>query len=355
MLLTFLLSWFLGLEPLHEAGFRGEGMTIAVIDVGFYGIDKDTVNFPPDHIIGCKDFLRNDSSLYTNPKETHGTSVLSTMLTEKDDAGNPLGTAPDAHYLLIRTEDIDFEYAGEMDNLIRAIHYADSMGVDIITISLGYFEFDNPEENFTYEQMNGQSPLSQAATAAARNGKLVVVAAGNEGNKSWHYLSTPSDADSVICVGAASEDSVAAVFSSYGPTADGRQKPEVSAWGVRSIIYSPDNQSFVLANGTSFATPRIAGMAACIWQAMPHLSAMDLREHIIASASLYPHWDPQMGYGIPNASAIWQSTALPDWQPTDDDAPVLYFNLQGMPLDGAPEHGFYIEKRGDAVRKIVRP
>ena len=354
MLLLFLTSWFLGLEPLHEAGFRGEGITIAVIDGGFYGVDQDSAAYPSEQIIGWKDFLEQDSTFFTDINESHGSMVLSTMLTEKNDDGQALGTAPGANYFLIRTEDIYAEYPGEMNNLARGIQYADSIGADIITISLGYRQFDNPDDDLKYEDINGKSAVSLAATEAARHGRIVVVAAGNDGNDPWHYIAVPSDADSILCVGAVDEDSIVAPFSSFGPTADGRELPQVSAWGVNSMVYSPAADSCVRKNGTSFAAPRIAGMAACLRQAMPQLSAMDLRRMIIESASNYPNWDPQMGYGIPNAAAIWQAyTALPSLDAHSEEP--LYFNLQGIQLDSAPEHGFYIEKRGNTVRKLVRP
>ena len=354
MLLLFLTSWFLGLEPLHEAGFRGEGITIAVIDGGFYGVDQDSAAYPSEQIIGWKDFLEQDSTFFTDINESHGSMVLSTMLTEKNDDGQALGTAPGANYFLIRTEDIYAEYPGEMNNLAKGIRYADSIGADIITISLGYRQFDNPDDDLKYEDINGKSAVSLAATEAARHGRIVVVAAGNDGNDPWHYIAVPSDADSILCVGAVDEDSIVAPFSSFGPTADGRELPQVSAWGFQSMVYSPAADSCIRKNGTSFAAPRIAGMAACLRQAMPQLSAMDLRRMIIESASNYPNWDPQMGYGIPNAAAIWQAyTALPSLDAHSEEP--LYFNLQGIQLDSAPEHGFYIEKRGNTVRKLVRP
>ena len=241
-----------------------------------------------------------------------------------------------------------------MDLLARGIRYADSIGADIITISLGYRQFDNPDDDLKYEDINGKSAVSLAATEAARHGRIVVVAAGNDGNDPWHYIAVPSDADSILCVGAVDEDSIVAPFSSFGPTADGRELPQVSAWGFQSMVYSPSADSCIYKNGTSFAAPRIAGMAACLRQAMPQLSAMDLRRMIIESASNYPNWDPQMGYGIPNAAAIWQAyTALPSLDANSEEP--LYFNLQGIQLDSAPEHGFYIEKRGNTIRKLVRP
>lgn len=353
-----MLAFLSNLTPLHEAGYRGEGITIAVIDGGFYGVDEDTLIFPKEHIIGWKDFLGDEESFFRSADEQHGAMVLSTMLMEKDEEGQPFGTAPDANYYLIRTEDMAKEYAGEMDNLARGIRYADSIGADIITISLGYRLFDDSIENLTYTDLNGQSAVSRAATEAARHNRLVCVAAGNDGTIDWHYISVPSDADSILTVGAVGTDSLPGAFSSFGPTADGRNKPEVSEWGVRCPVYSPLMQAIGISNGTSFATPRIAGMAACLWQAFPQLSAMQLRQLIIESASNYPEWEAQAGYGIPNPGRIFSKlSALEEPEACDipTDGPAVYYNLQGMRLGAAPEHGFFIEMRGNKARKILRP
>lgn len=354
LLFVTLFSLF-NLAPLHNAGYTGEGITIAVIDGGFYGVDQDTLNFPKDHILGHKDFLDRDSTFFTSPDELHGAMVLSTMLKRRDDLNMPFGTAPGANYFLIRTEDVAKEYAGEMDNLARGIRYADSIGADIITISLGYRLFDDPSEDLTFEDLNGQSPVSRAATEAARHNRLVCVAAGNDGDKEWHYISVPSDADSILTVGAVGTDSLPGVFSSFGPTADGRNKPEVSGWGVKCPVYNPLSGAVAVSNGTSFATPRIAGMAACLWQALPHLSAMELRELIIRSCHTYPEWDPQAGYGLPNAGQIYleaTGSALPK---TETNGNALYYNLQGFRLGAALEHGFYIEIRGNKAEKRFKP
>lgn len=346
----------LGLGPLHEAGYTGQGITIAVIDGGFYGVDEDTTAFPRDHIAGWMDFL-NDSSFFKSTDELHGAMVLSTMLKEKDDFQKPLGTAPGANYFLIRTEDSQKEYPEEMDNLARGIRYADSIGADIITISLGYRLFDDPQYDFTYDSINGQSAVSRAATEAARHNRLVCVAAGNDGRgvgpSDWRWVSAPGDADSILTVGAVGLDSVAGVFSSYGPTSDGRRKPEVSAWGVNCPVYSPLSHAIGFSNGTSFATPRIAGMAACLWQALPQLTAMQLRQLIIESGSTYPEWDEQAGYGIPNAAAIYERVTAVE-TPEEQDGEAMYYNIQGMRLGAAPQHGFYIEIRGGIVKKVLK-
>lgn len=319
MKLLSLIFLLFNLPALHQAGYQGQGITIAVIDAGFFRANDPTV-FPQDQILGTFDLLEGDTlsrdtfGLFDDPTNVHGTMVLSTML-YRDSAAGLIGTAPAASYYLIRSEDKYFEYPEEVDRLARAFMLADSLDVDIVTVSLGYSLFTPAPgdsvhpRNFTYAQMNGTSVAAQAATRLARNGRLVCVAAGNDGNKAWHYIATPADADSILTIGAIDSNDSAAVFSSYGPTADGRLKPEVSALGKASPVYRPNEQDSLghyvgavgVANGTSFATPETAGMAACLWQAMPALSAMQLRDLIIRSASLYPAHDVQLGYGVPDA------------------------------------------------------
>lgn len=306
MLLSIILSLLFNLQPVHDAGYRGAGIHIAVIDAGFYHVDTDTAYFPTSQIIGSYDLQDDSATFYHHADYNHGASVLSTMLTPHNDQGEPLGTAPEASYYLIRTEHLIREYKEEINLLARGIRLADSLDVDIITISLGYRTFDNPNEDLTYDSINGSSVAAQAAIEAARHGRLVCVSAGNDGNKDWHYLSTPADADSIITVGAVGADSTAAPFSSFGPTADGRLKPEISAMGLQTEIYNPTIGACTRSNGTSFACPEVAGMAACLWQAFPEWTAMELREHIIQSASHYPTWDAQIGYGIPDAWKIYQ-------------------------------------------------
>ena len=316
-LLSLILLLF-NLTPLHEAGYRGEGMTIAVIDGGFFRANDPSV-FPQDHIVGAYDLLTGDSlavdsiGMFDDPNNAHGTKVLSTMLYQ-DTAAGFVGTAPDAHYILIRSEDVGAEYYGEVERLVRAFHLADSLDADIITVSLGYSKFDdidgqpNPQ-NYTYADMNGSSIASRAATELVRKGRFVCVSAGNDGNKDWHYIAVPADADSILTVGAVTADSVATDFTSFGPTSDNRLKPEVCALGKSSPIYAPEIQDSLgnyvgglsTANGTSFSSPETAGMVACLWQALPNLTSMELRQLIMENASLYPLHEDQRGYGIPDA------------------------------------------------------
>lgn len=314
MKLLSLILLFFNLNLLHELGFKGEGMTIAVIDAGFFRANDPTV-FPQEQIIGVYDLLKEDSlaidslDIFDDPNNVHGTCVLSTMLYQ-DTAAGFVGTAPGASYYLIRTEDYYGEYKGEVDRLARAFYLADSLDADVITCSLGYYYFDDSTQNYSYADMDGSSPAAKAATELARHGRIVCVSAGNEGNKPWKYITTPADADSILTVGAFDAYGLPASFSSYGPTYDMRMKPEVSSLGAPTTVYNPSAMDATgshyigqlrSSNGTSFSCPQVAGMVACLWQAMPQLSAMELRQLIMESCSLYPYSDARMGYGEPDA------------------------------------------------------
>ena len=322
MKLLGLILLLFNLTPLHEAGYQGQGMKIAIIDGGFFRANDPTV-FPQDQILGAFNLLEGDSlavdtcDLFSDPGNVHGTMVLSTMLYQDTTAGGFVGTAPRASFYLIKSEDLYAEYYGEVERLARAFRLADSLDVDIVTVSLGYSEFDdingqpNPM-NFTYADMDGRtSPASRAATELVRKGRFVVVAAGNDAERPWHYIASPADADSILTVGAVNvndHDSVAP-FSSFGPTYDGRLKPEISASGWGATVYLPAEQdaqghyvgAVGVSNGTSFAAPASAGMAACLWQALPNLTNMELRQLIMESSSLYPLHEDQRGYGVPDA------------------------------------------------------
>ncbi len=318
MLLLILLSILtqLNYKPLHTAGYRGDGITIAVIDGGFYRAN-DSAIFPQDHIIGVYDLLEGDSlaskenkGIFEDPKDYHGTCCLSTMLYSDTMF---TGTAPDANYILIRTEDYYKEYPHEVERLIQGMHLADSLGADIVTISLGYSLFDDSTNNYTYADMNGQGAAPQAALELARHDIIVCAAMGNDGDKNWHYLSTPADADSILSVGAADQNGNICPFSSYGPTSDGRVKPEVVGWGGNCFVYNPayidpntgKEGILGLSNGTSFSTPQIAGLMACLRQALPNMSAMELRQAVIEATTYYPQSTPQEGYGVPDIGYVF--------------------------------------------------
>ena len=300
----------LQLHLLHEAGFHGQGITMAIVDGGFQNVDTlSAFDAVREQILGIYD-MTDDSDSVTGTTGNHGVKCFSTIAAITSDYQ---GAATAANYYLIRSEEHKTESPKEMDNWVAAIELADSLGVDILSSSLGYAMFDDDRQTLSYADMNGQTTrCSRAANIAAEKGMLVIVAAGNEGNKAWHYISAPADADNILTVGAVNiHDSIAA-FSSWGPTADGRVKPEVCATGSQTALINPLNNSVIYGNGTSFACPIIAGMAACIWSAMPHATNMEIRERIIQSADRYTQPHEQYGYGIPNAwQAYEQTTDIP--------------------------------------------
>ena len=292
----------LQLHLLHEAGFHGQGITMAIVDGGFQNVDTlSAFDAVREQILGIYD-MTDDIDSVTGTTGNHGVKCFSTIAAITP---NYQGAATAANYYLIRSEEHKTESPKEMDNWVAAIELADSLGVDILSSSLGYAMFDDDRHTLTYADMNGQTTrCSRAANIAAKKGMLVIVAAGNEGNKAWHYISAPADADNILTVGAVNiHDSIAA-FSSWGPTADGRVKPEVCATGSQTALINPLNNSVIYGNGTSFACPIIAGMAACLWSAMPHATNMEIRERIIQSADRYTMPHAQYGYGIPN---VWQA------------------------------------------------
>lgn len=292
----------LQLHLLHEAGFHGQGITMAIVDGGFQNVNTLTAfDAVREQILGIYD-TTDDTDSVTGTTGNHGVKCFSAIAAITPDYQ---GAATAANYYLIRSEENKTESPKEIDNWVAAIELADSLGVDILSSSLGYAKFDDPLQTLSYNDMNGQTTrCSQAAQIAAAKGMLVVVAAGNDGNNAWHYISAPADADQILTVGAVDiHDSIAA-FSSWGPTADGRIKPEVCATGYQTALINPLNNNVLYGNGTSFACPIIAGMAACLWSAIPHANNMEIRERIIQSADRYTLPHDHYGYGIPNA---WQA------------------------------------------------
>ena len=288
------------LTPLHEAGFEGQGILMAVCDGAFSNANTLSCFRQKALDLGSFDFTDDSYSFY-GYTGAHGTECLSAISGILPDFQ---GAATQAQYYLMRAEEQDTESPKEMDNLVAALEKADSLGVNVFSVSLGYYLFDNDAWNLDKAtDLDGQTTrCSRAATIAARKGMLVCVSAGNEGNKPWRTICAPADADSILTVGAVATDSTAGVFTSYGPSSDGRVKPEVCAVGVQTSLIYPDN-TVVSNNGTSFATPLIAGLAASLWSALPTENAMQIRERIIRSAHLYPSSDAnnRLGYGIPNA------------------------------------------------------
>ena len=286
---------------LHQNGFRGQGMLIAVLDAGFPGVDViagfDSLR-NENRIISTYDFVNRNSFVYSF--NSHGTSTLSCMAALVP--GSFIGTAPKASYLLLRTEDASPESKSEEFYWVEGAEYADSCGADVISSSLGYTTFDNSAISYTRVNLDGNTAIStRGADVAASKGILVVNSAGNSGGSSWQKLGSPADGDSVFCIGGVTTGLTRASFSSYGPTADNRLKPDVGALAVGATVFYQDG-GVGGANGTSFSCPIIAGMSTCLWQANPTYNNMELIEAIKNTASQFSNPDTSLGWGIPNFS-----------------------------------------------------
>jgi serine protease AprX len=285
---------------LHEHGFKGQGMQISVLDGGFYHyltlptFDSARAN---NQIINVWDFVENNSSV--DEDNSHGMSCFSTISANMP--GVFVGTAPKANYCLYRTEDVATETNIEEHNLAAGYERADSLGVDVCTVSLGYTTFDYPSQNYTYASMNGNTSMSAIASdIAAKKGMLPVIACGNDGNTTWRFVASPGDADSVLTIGAVDTLGNVGSFSSYGPTSNGRIKPNVAATGVRAVVANPGTGLPMYGNGTSYATPNMAGLTTCLWQAFPEVNNMAIIDAVQKSASIYGTPNDRIGYGIPN-------------------------------------------------------
>jgi serine protease AprX len=289
-------------QSLHDAGYDGTGMLICILDGGF--INADIISSLDDlrgrkGIKSVYNFVQNNRSVYNS--SMHGTAVLSVLAGKID--GMIEGTAPGADYLLLLTEDVATEFPCEEDFWAAGAEYADSAGADIISSSLGYFNFDDPAFNYKYSDLDGKTAfITRAAGVAASKGILVVNSAGNERNTPWHYIIFPADGDSVLAAGAVDEYKVIASFSSSGPTADGRIKPDNVAMGV-SVPVQVNPGEVSRANGTSFSCPVLSGMAACLMQAVPGARNSDIISTLHSKADRSNSPDSLYGYGIPDMAA----------------------------------------------------
>ncbi len=321
VLLGLQLTRLQGLQ-FQRKDVRGTGVRIAVFDVGFRGVDEHLAfKHLRDRgkILLTQDFVKGNPFVYDYG--THGTMVLSCIAGMYSDS-LPMGLAPDAEFLLARTERNLTEWRDEEDNWIAAMEWADKNGAKIISSSLGY-----TNKRYFYRDMNGRTSLiSKAANLAARKGLLVITAAGNDGTSSWKYICTPGDADSALTIGGTDPKTNYHIsFSSFGPSADERLKPNVSAPGLAFVA---DSRNYSQAFGTSFSTPLVAGFAACAWQLNPNLTNMQLFREIEQSGSLYPYYDYAHGYGIPQAG---------------------YFVLKNDGLKTTPGKSFDITTSGESI------
>lgn len=287
-------------EFLHNLGFSGEGMQLAILDAGFTGylsiptFDSTRNN---NQFLGSWDFVLNQANV--NGYHPHGTWCLSILAANMP--GVFVGASPKTSYYLFRTEDAATEYPIEEHNIAVALEKADSLGVNMASISLGYTTFDNALFNHTYAEMNGDITIAaRAADLAAKKGMLVVAAAGNDGNNSWKFLGTPSDADSILSVGAVDAAGIIGAFSSYGPSSDGQIKPGVASMGVGTTIADVTTGQPMGGSGTSFACPNMAGLTSCLWQAFPEANNMEIIATLQQAASKFSNPDDRVGYGIPD-------------------------------------------------------
>jgi hypothetical protein len=288
-------------EFLHNIGLRGQGMQIALLDNGFNNYTSssfdafDSVN-ANNQVLGTWDFVAREQNV--SDDGSHGMSCFSTIAANIP--GQFIGKAPQANFWLYQTEDNSSEYPIEEFNWACGAEKADSSGADVISSSLGYATFDNSTLDHSYADMNGNTTMAAiAADLAAKKGILVFIANGNFGASPWHYLSTPADGDSVIAVGAVNTSGDVGTFSSYGPSSDGRIKPDVASVGVTAILETSGG-TIGTGNGTSFACPNMAGLATCLWQGFPELSNMQIRSALWQSGSQATTPDDRVGYGIPD-------------------------------------------------------
>lgn len=290
---------------LHQLGFRGRDVLVQVQDGGFTSVNVmpvfDSLR-AEGRLFQGRDYVQKDRVVYES--SSHGSQVLSVMA-----ANQPwffVGSAPDATYVLSKTEDTRSESRIEEINWIAAAEYADSLGVDVINSSLGYTTFNDKSLNWTYEELDGNTTwATRGADIAFEKGMIVVNSAGNEGTSDWHYIGSPADGDHVLAVGAVDWEGKKASFSSHGPTADGRIKPNVSAMGEAIVVASTSSNDLTLSAGTSFASPLVAGLVTSLWQAFPERSNAEIVEALENSGHQRENPDTLLGYGIPDMYAAF--------------------------------------------------
>lgn len=292
----------LGADAMHNLGFHGEGMLVALLDDGFLNVNTSACLqhlVQQNKIVKVYDFVDNDNTVYT--QGGHGTAVLSTMAGYIEN--QMISPAFGVSVALFRTEDISSETPLEEANWLFAAEMADSLGADIISSSLGYSTFDNSVDNYTPSMMDGKTALStRAADFAAATGMVVVISAGNSGNDpSWQIITAPADADSVLAIGAVTRTGAYASFSSRGNSADGRIKPDVVAVGSGTALCNTSGFAST-SNGTSFSAPLVAGLVAGFWQANPYLTAQEVTRAIRKSGHQFSSPTIQLGYGYANFS-----------------------------------------------------
>jgi hypothetical protein len=311
------------------ADARGEGMLIGVLDSGF----EDADILPAFNDLRARqgialthDLVHQGGDVYR--AHWHGRSVLSVLAGMIP--GKLHGSAPMARYALFRTEEVASEYPWEEDNWVSGAEIADSLGCDVLNTSLGYTTFDDSSMDHSYADMDGLTTRSAIASGiASAKGMIVVTSAGNKGTNWWFHISTPADARDILAVGAVDAERRTAPFSSRGPSADGRIKPDVAAMGEGTIGLGVDGSELVTINGTSFSSPLVAGLVACLWQLHPDRTAAEVMDAVRRTASQAAAPDTEQGYGIPD---FWKAHLLLDGRPLPGTSGEQLFSVDPNPF-----------------------
>jgi len=334
----------INLDTVLELGHRGADMVMAVIDAGFFGMDTAILfqsMWDKGQILGFHNFPDDNDQVFNIYSGYHGSWVSSVIGGDIDSVFS--GSAPDVKLFLFRTEIADSEYVVEEDYWLEAAELADYLGVDIINSSLGYTTFDDSLQNHTYADLDGNTTVvTMAADMAASKGILVCNSAGNEGGNLWHYVSMPSDGDSVFSIGAVDTSGFHAGFSGYGPTFDGRLKPNIVALGVGSAVLDPSGNIFNLS-GTSFASPLIAGACASLWGAFPYRTNMEIMDAVQQSAHLYLTPNDTMGHGIPNFGLAYEILKAQEPEDTVIIEDTTLVTIQVLPNPASDFFSVFIE------------
>jgi serine protease AprX len=338
--------------PLHDAGNHGEGVMVGVFDTGF---NLRHEAFQHLDVEAQWDFIFNDSIVENDPDDlspsqhSHGTQVLSSLAGFKE--GTLIGPAYGATFVLAKTERMFEEVVAEEDDFVRALEWVDSIGVDIVSSSLGYYDFDGTADDYTFADMDGNTAVTTVACdIAAAKGITICTAAGNQRGGSWNHIIAPSDGDSVIAVGAVDADGLLAYFSSPGPTADGRIKPDVAARGINVVTVIPDDSlGYTTQSGTSLSTPLVAGACALILKMHPDWGPMDVLQALRTEASQSDAPDNDLGWGIIDAyqSALGGASGVAD-------ALSLEVKLTGADVSGSIFNGNSTTLTVDVVRRKWR-